>query len=218
MKHYPKIYSDLCDISKWSNINGRIKSVDGSLDELILKFRNFYKETHLSIFESTIKEIWLEKQLVMDGRRRIKRRGNGVWSDILFSRFNKVAVGTSHRVLTANFCFTPVATYLIDFFPDFLYHDPFKEPEEYKYPYKKITLDYLVFVYQMDERLELLEEAEKRGMSYAEFINWATNWALCYNDDNNVNKYQLIGGHLNWPYIRNNKLKRWWEHKKFNFK
>ena len=69
----------------------------------------------------------------------------------------------------------------------------------------------------MDNRLEMLAEAEKRGMSYAEFINWATNWALCYNDENRRKKYQLIGGHFNWPYIRNNDLKKFWENDKFNF-
>jgi len=217
LKTYPKINEDIYDIDKWYGNKRKLGSTIGSLEELISKFRSFYKEAHSSIFDSIVKEVWLEQQITVGGLRRIKRVGNGIFSDIAFGRFTKIAVGTSHRVLTANFCFTPIASYLIDLFPDFLLNNPFENPEKYKYPYKNVSLDYLVFVYQMDNRLEILEEAEKRCMSYAEFVNWVYNWALCHNEDIKDDKYKLVGGALNWPYIRNNKLKRFWENNKFNF-
>lgn len=217
MKQYLKVNEDICSFERWGKYGKHLGSTDGSLDELISKFRGFYREKHLSIFDSVVKELWLEQQISFDGLRRIKRVGNGPIIDVTFGQFMKIAVGTSHRVITANFCFTPIATYLIDFFPEFLFYDPFKNPEKYLYPFKHVTLDFLVFVYQMDNRLELLEEADRRGMSYAEFINWVTNWALCYNMDIGDTVYELIGGKINWPHIRNDKLKKFWENDKFNF-
>ena len=216
-KQYHQTHEDICDVSKWGPYKKYLGSTDGSLEELVSKFRGFYKEAHLAIFDSTVKEIWLEQQITIGGLRRMKRVGNGIYGDLSFGKFTKIAVGTCHKVLTANFCFTPIASYLIDFFPDFLSGDPFKNPEKYQYPYKHITLDFLVFVYQVDERLYLLAEAEKRSMSYVEFINWVNNWSLCHNNDIGKQKYQLIGGKINWPYIRNNELKKFWENSKFTF-
>ena len=217
LKFYPKRYEDICRFETWEKRKNHFEAVDGTIDELISGFKDFYKEAHRSLFASFVKEVWLEQQIIYRDERRVKRVGNGKERDVGFGQFMKIAVGTSQRVLTANFCFTPVSTYFIDFFPEFLFHNPFKNPEKYKYPYENITLDHLLFVYQMDNRLEMLDEAEKKGMSYAEFINWATNWALCHNDDIGEDFYTLASGHAKWPYIRNNKLERFWENDKFNF-
>lgn len=217
MKQYPKVNEDICDIEKWGPFRKYLGNTDGSLDELVLKFRSFYKEAHLAFFNSVVREVWLEQQITIGGVRRKKRAGNGKYGDFAFGKFTKIAVGMSHRVLTASFCFNPIATYLIDFFPDFLLNDPFKNPEKYQYPYKYVSLDFLIFVYQMDNRLEMLGEAERRGMSYAEFINWVTNWILCYNDENGKDLYSLNGGHFNWVHIKNKRLRRFWVNDKFKF-
>jgi hypothetical protein len=217
MKFYPKTYEDICSLEGWEKRKQTLSCKGDSLVKYVAKFRKFYREAHLSIFETIVKQIWLEQQLSVSNFRRTKRVGNNSVSDNTYGKFTKIEVGISHRPVTISFIFTPIATYLKDFFPKFLFDDPFEKPNRYKYPYKHVTLDFLVFVYQMDNRLEMLAEAEKRGMSYAEFINWATNWALCYNDENRRKKYQLIGGHFNWPYIRNNDLKKFWENDKFNF-
>lgn len=217
IKLYPKVNEDICEIDQWTKYRNFLDPRDEYLEGLTVRFKDFYKVAHLSIFDTTVKQIWLEQQLNAGGLRRTKRRGNSHYADLSFGKFTKISVGISHRVLTANFCFTPVATYLIDFFPDFLLNDPFKNPEKYQYPYKNVTLDQLVFVYQMDQRLDLLEESERRRMSYAEFINWAINWALCYNDDIGKVQYKLMGGKLNWSYIKNLRLKNFWENSKFRF-
>lgn len=217
MKHYPKVNEDVNDLTWLSKREGSIEAQEGSLDGLISDIRTFYRESHQHIFNMVVRQVWFEQQVVVHGARRTRRSGNGIISDIAFGKFTKMGVGISHRVLTTYFCFTPIATYLADFFPEFLFHNPKDNPEKYEFPYKHVTLDHLVFVYQMDQRLELLEEAEKRKMNYAEFVNWVYNWALCYNADVRKEVYELIGGHLNWTYIRNNKLGRSWEHRKFRF-
>jgi len=218
LKIYPKVNDDVCPIEPWSKTRESMDSLDGSLDELILKFRKFLKEGDVTLFDLVVREVWLEQQITINGVRRVQRKANGNFKDLSFSRFMRIGVGMTNRVITSWFCFTRIATYLIDLFPEFLFDDPFKSPEKYEYPYKNVSLGHMVFVYQMHNRLKMLEEAERRAMSYAEFTNWAHNWALCYNEDTgNDGMYQLNGGYTHWPYIRNNKLKPLWENKKFNF-
>ena len=189
----------------------------GTLDELILRFRSFYKEAHPLYFDLVVKQVWLEQQLTYNGFRRTKRIGNGIWIDTTFGQFMRAGVGMNHRVITASKCFTPVSTYLSEFFPEFLFYDPFKNPEKYQYPYKNVHLDHLVFVYEMDNRLQLLEEAERLSMSYAEFVNWAINWVFQHNADIGRDKYRLVNGYFRWPHIVNNDLKKGWENSKYNF-
>jgi hypothetical protein len=217
MKHYRKIHEDICDIENWGQFDKSLGATTGSIDELVARFKSFYKDAHEEMFDAIVKEIWLEQQITVRGMRRMRRFGNGHKSDLAFGKFTKIAVGASHRVLTANFCFTPIVTYLADFFPEFLFHDPFKNPEKYKYPFENIRLDFLTFVYQMDERLELLEYAEKKQMSYAEFINWVVNWALSNNLDRGEEKYKLRGNHSHWVYILNTNKKRNWQNDMLSF-
>jgi hypothetical protein len=96
-------------------------------------------------------------------------------------------------------------------------NNPFKNPDKYKYPYNHITLDHLVLVYQMENRLELLEEAEKRNMSHAEFANFVINWSVGYNLENKNEKYSVYKNRFDFTYIKNNDLKRFWENDKLMF-
>ena len=216
-KWYRKRNEDICDLEKWNARKKFIGFNEGSLDELILKFRNFYKESHPRIFGDIIREIWLEQQITFNGIRGLKRIHRGPINAIAFGQFTSLGVGTSGNIITNNTYFTPIATYLIDFFPEFLFDDPTKSLDNYKYPYKNVTLDHLAFVYQMDNRLDLLKEAEDQSMNYGNFMNWAINWAMENNIETGKNKYQLIVGYRQSLYIRNNKLRMGWQNKKFNF-
>lgn len=212
MKRYPKIHEDI--ITKWSRHENKIGSVDGSIEELTLMFREFYKKSYLEVFNQIVRQVWLEQQVTISGRRRTRRQGNGIFDDISFGKFMKFSVGISQRGLTATSLFSPIATYLKDFFPDFLNNNPFTEPEKYQYPYKNLTLDSLFFVFEMEDRLEILEEADKKEMLSAEFINWITNHALCYNLENNVEKYQIGTNSWKWNHVINkDKAKTWWGEK-----
>lgn len=219
VKPYPKTYEDTCRIDKW--LSKREKYV-GSWGEpgfdLRAEFRKFYREVHPVLFGFFVKQVWLDQHFTYSGKRRVKRYANGPGVDVAYAQFLRIAVGTNQRALTANFCFLPTSTYFIDFFPDFLIDNPFKNPEKYKYPYESVSLDFLSLVYQMDNRLALLAEAEEKGMSYAEFMNWVINWAFCHNEDIGEEKYQLHSGRSAWFFIRNMKLKQFWENDKFNFK
>jgi len=219
LKIYPKVYEDICDLKKLKRARAHLGCAKGSLDELILRFKTFYKEAHPLYFGLIVKEIWLSQQLTYNNLQKATIYDRGFRVEQAYSYFRKMIVGVSQRVFTNNFSFAPVATYFIDLFPEFSFHDPFESPEKYEYPYKHVTLDFLVFVYQMENRLEILEEAERRTMSYGDFTNWVTNWIFCHNDEIGRDKYNLAGGHYQWVYVKNNDIKkpRMWRESKFNF-
>jgi hypothetical protein len=110
-------------------------------------------------------------------------------------------VGISQKIVTTDFVYTSIRTYFNDFFPNFTDHDPWKEPEYFKYPYKHVTLDFLMFVYQYHDRLKLLEEADERGMNIREFLDWAKDKALDYNIEVGKQIYE-IKRHSFSPYIK----------------
>lgn len=213
MKEYPKIYEDVYNITtKSGKQNGRIDKITstfGSAEKLAEKFRAFYREAHISIFDIIVREVWLERQFIYDKYRRLKAVGNGYSTDWSFGFFMKSMVGISQKPITKNPTFTVVLSYFKDFFPEFLDHDPFVEPKYYLFPFKHVTLDHLEFVYQMIEvRMELLKIAEERQMSYADFVNWVSNYAFCYNDEIGKDVYALSFRSYMRFYIKNKKLKK----------
>lgn len=205
MKQYLKRYDDVS--RRWKRGSLLLQNIGSSLgtaEELALKFRTFYKEAHLLLFDMLVKEVWLEQKFLYAGARRKGRSGNGMAADSAFSYFTKSMVGISQKALTDGMTFVAVPTYFKDFFPNFSDHDPFLEKEYFKYPYQHITLDHLLYVYQCDNRLELLKEAEDKRMSILDFYNWASNWAYSYNNEVGENIYVMTRSDF-IPYIKKNK-------------
>ena len=181
MKQYPKVYDNV-SLRDPGPALARIGSAYGSVDELIARFRSFYRQAHQELFNMMVKEVWLSQQILYKGARR-KNRQNGFGVDWAYSVFMTTAVGISQKPLTTGLLFDAIPTYFKDFFPNFTDHDPFLEPKYFAYPYKHVTLDHLLFVYQCHNRLEMLEEAETRSMKIKEFQDWVVNWVSCYNDE-----------------------------------
>lgn len=209
MKQYPKLYEDIYrqSVNNKFTTPGKITSTYGSPEILADKFKAFYKEAHAQLFDQTVKQVWLEQQFIYDGTRRNKRRRMGFAADWGFGYFIQKYVGTSQKATTINPIMTAVATYLKDFFPEFLEHDPFEDPEYYVFPFKNISLDHLVFVYQVvDMRLDMLKHAEANNMTTGDFKNWAINHVLCNNDETGEDVYELTITKNASPHIRNNSL------------
>jgi hypothetical protein len=230
IKIFPKQYEDVADLDKFDDV--RVKAIGSAwktVEDLADRYRQVSDEFNQLFFPLIVKQIWLEQQFCYNGDRRRQRAHNGNHIDWAYGYFQKVIVKRSQKGLTNNFVFTAVSTYLKEFFPDFLKHDPFLEPEYYSYPYKHLTLDHLVFVYMVDERLDYLAYAEEQQMSVAEFVNWGTNQAFCYNDSVGKIVYQLSRSNYRWPYLskvgnkrRNSRKKNnspyfRWQFEKFTF-
>lgn len=203
MKHYPKIYQDLSRLPS-KKICSSIGSSAGSVDELAALFRNFYKEAYPILFDLIVKQVWLEQKFLYNGARRAGRFANGNTPDWAFSYFMKSIVGISQKPLTTGFIFVSLPSYIPDLFPTFSDHNPFEEPEFFKFPYKNITIDHMMFCYQYHDRIEMLKEADEKVMNIKEFMDWATNHVLSYNKDKSKEIYSICR-HSFFPYIKRNK-------------
>jgi len=207
MKQYPKTYGNISkDLPK--TIYSRLGSAYGSIDDLVDLFRVFYKEAHPLIFSIIVKEMWCEQQVTYNGVRRTRRHGNGVTIDGAFSKFLRMNIGATQKPLTTGIAFTAIASYIPDFFPKFIDFNPFTEPEYFKFPYKNIFLDHLMFVSKVHNRMEMLEYAEKTSMPIDDFQNWSYNWVMNYNEETGVEMYGIDRGRRSWvpTIIRNNKV------------
>ena len=200
MHRYRKQFEDAFGHHRVEHI-AAIGSRLGSREELQNRFTAFYKIANDQLFYMAVMEAWLDAQFKWNGQTR-RRMSNGHYNDRMFSYFLKGMVGFNQKMITASKQFSAIVTYFKDFFPDFANKDPFEEPEYFKFPYKNINIGHLCFVYQMDERMELLAEAEAKGMKLLDFMNWVVNYALCYNVDIDKEVYGVSRQRFDWPFIK----------------
>lgn len=209
-KNYPREYERVytgaelvqrkCDLDRMSVYRDRYTPEE---------YLHIYKQTargfRETIFDYLVKTVWLNRSFCYVGQRRKKDYSNGVRCDMAFATFLKSFVSVDNRLALSSLGpFPKIITYFDDFFPNFIEGDPFQET--YEYPYEYMSLECLVVVYQMDERLDLLAVGEKRKMSYAEFLDYIVNYINCYNDEHGE-KYMFIYSHVFMPYIKKIKKK-----------
>lgn len=204
MKNYKKTYESIFTSSrslKKCNINKVSTDINLSGDEYRKLMRKTIISFHKDIFNNLVKLFWLNRRFVYNGKPRCKKRRNGHILDTAFGVFMRKYVGLDNRMISKNKIYTKIETYLDDFFKDFDARDPFKEKMEF--PYKHITLDYLIVVYQMPERLELLKYAEDNNLSYIEFLDYVINYVYNYNEENNDREYIfMMVNTFFMPYVK----------------
>lgn len=203
-KEYPKTFEDLKQ-SDFENtyVRKQILSAWGPIQEYTDKMREVTREINDVLFKSTIEFIWLNLHFIYRGERRKNLFANGPWVERAYGFFMRQVVGTPLFVLTRSGVFFKIATYLDDLFPEFLDQDPFKNPEYFKFPYETVSLDYLYFVYQLPERIDLLRIAEERKMNYNQFVDYVINHVLSVNEETGTNAYRLkrLDAPTDSPYV-----------------
>ena len=117
---------------------------------------------------------------------------------IAFVKFLRRNVGNDIQILTRGNFFTKLELYFDDFFPGFDESNPWENPDYYKFPFKNISIDFLMVVYQLDDRMELLKIADEGKMSYAIFVDYVINHIFSENETLKRNRYEVqygIGKH-----------------------
>ena len=198
MKHYEREYERV-----FTN-RERIKQIcnkdeisfDGehiaNTEEYAQLLNKTFKEARKAIYELLVRYVWLSRRFCYGDYRRTRLKGNGWRLDAAFGIFVRRYANMDARIFFGSggpTSFYKVASYFKDFYPTFGIDSPFKI--EYKFPYEYVTLEYLVVVYDMDERLELLEYAEENEMHYTEFCDYVLNYINCYNDEHGY-KYDWV--------------------------
>lgn len=206
MKQYPKNYKDLF-LKRKQNNKVNIESLgslygDKTLEDITGVFQALFRESSDFFFKTVVRVVWLESHLTFRGVRRTRRFHCGVFTDAIYGYYMKNNVGIDQTFITRSVFFSQVAVYFKDMFPDFILHDPFKEPKYFKYPFKHVTIDFLLYVYQVDNKMELLSYADKKKMKYNDFRNWVNNYVYSYNDEMGKTIYQVSLSRTFMPYIK----------------
>lgn len=191
MKIYEKEYEDHytrpVHIEKF---NEQDIIVDGkSLPEYAREMRLFFEASQETLWEMLIKIHWLSSKIVINGERKNSITGNGRPANYYYNVFMRWMVGREMRMFLSSRYFRQIATYFTTIFPDFFQSDPFKV--KYEYPFKHVTFDHLIFVGRMEERMELLEIAEKQKMPLTVFYDYILNYIHCFNAELGEEQYFL---------------------------
>jgi hypothetical protein len=163
--------------------------------------RDTYRNLEHGIFEGLVKTTWLHRRFMYDGKRRKHTYHNGFPLDRAFGIFMRNYVGYENRLMYrgTRAWAGRIISYLDDLFPNFDESNPFLE--DYAYPYKNVTLGHMSLVYQMGERLDLLERADRDNMNYAVFTDYVLNWAYMHNERLDSDKYMLNTHQMLVPYV-----------------
>lgn len=188
---YEKVFTGYEKTSKKCNIDevSPYNNIPSNTSLYVNEFKKEMKAFEVDTFDHLVKITWLRRRFCYKGDRRMRNGKNGHVLDSAYALFTRYHVGFETRFLYRS-NFAKIVTYLDDLFPNFDEGNPFKE--SYKYPYKVITLSHMVLVYQMEDRIELLEYADKKGLSYVEFLDFIINHINCHNDELGKNEYEFL--------------------------
>ena len=199
-KNHPKTYEDVFSSDHKSNKN-RIKIENVKVDcmdteQYTLLFQNFMKEFYDDLFLKCAQLSWLRRKFTYAGQRaKMPVFASTRMFHGKFVKFIRRFVGHDIQIITKSFFFPKLENYYFDIMiPGFEEGNPFENPDYYTFPFKNISTEYLLLVYQLDDRLELLKEADKQKMSYAVFIDYVINHILTENEILGREKYSLSQG------------------------
>lgn len=205
-KKFEDVYSNPLKLKK-CDLSQITTDIGLNVYEYIDSMKKMMRHFEMNLFDNLVKYVWLTRRFYYKGEQRLKYFQNGHSLDGAFGVFMKHHIGTDKAVFNGKSIYK-VLTYFKDFFPDMDKKNPFEEKMEF--PYKHIGLSYLCVVYQMDDRLEFLDYAEKNKMRYTEFLDYMINYMYCVNEENDKEIYKWSFVSFNLPFVNvlaKNKIK-----------
>lgn len=197
-------------------------------------FKDYYQKSlrdfYNSIWMATVRSLWLADHYSKEGFRHNagsalrnsfnpnKERGATVkdfTSNVYcsFTNYPRLVLGSDRTPLVETFSYRHLLAYVEDFFPkeEFLANNPFENPDFYKIPFKHISVEFMLPVYQMQERMDLLKIAEDRSMTWDAFMDYLINYINCYNQEAGKMVYSMVRRHPLPDYVRDNRysIKIW---------
>jgi len=196
MYHHKKTYENVfsSDVEK-SNTKLKIEEVavyEMGLDEYTSLFKVYLNDFYSDLFLNCVKLSWLRRKFIYYGRKTVlpMYRNSRILNNA-FVKFMRRNVGKDIQIINKSNFFNKIEVYFDTFFPGFEEENPFDNPGYYKFPYNFITMDYLIVVHQMDDKLGLLKEAEDKKMSFAVFLDYVINHAYSENERLDRVRYEI---------------------------
>lgn len=195
MKTYKKTYENVysTDKHKQGRLDlSKVLAEGMSIDEYTPLFKNFLNDFYINLFDGFVRFSWLRRKFRYRGLKIIfplKKTPSGL--SLGFFKFMIRVVGKSDYLITKGQLFYTIEPHLNVLFPGFEEGNPFENPEYYKFPFKNVSMDYLIFVHQVDDCIPLLQMADELKMSYAVFIDYVINHVLSINEELGRDRYQF---------------------------
>lgn len=203
MKIYPKTFESVFSEDTRKKFDfSQVSTKDIEINKYIKDFRGLLIDFSYNLFDFYVKVTWLKKKFCYQNKQISINGNTGGNVDYVFTRFLRRIIGRDIQFLTRDFLYTKVISYFKDFFPDFDDGNPFENTEFYKFPFKNITIEYLVVVYQMEDRIELLKYADEQKMTYATFLDFVINQIYSINEELGRDKYLFIITRRHQNYIK----------------
>lgn len=161
-------------------------------DEYISLFHNFLTDFYSSLFLDCVKLSWLRRKFTYLGKKTIlPMNKNSRFMGMAFVKLMRRNIGHDLQIITKGNFFSKLELYFDEMFPGFEEGNPFENPDYYKFPYKNISVEYLIVVHQLDDRFGLLEKAEEEKMSFAIFLDYVINHVYTENEILGRDRYQV---------------------------
>lgn len=203
---YPRTYELVMTDEKMLRRNCHLdyisiyNNIPGSVDVYRMYFEKTMREFQLQAFDHLVKFRWLRDRFCYRGVRRDRTRTNP-YIDAAYGIFVRHYVGYEFN-LFFSLRYGPLQKllkYVDDIIPDLDERNPFTE--KIAYPYTYVQFEHMILVYQLEERMDLLNHAEKHKMRYTTFFDYVINYIKSYNEKEY--KYELVkGGDLFPTYVK----------------
>jgi len=144
-----------------------------SIAELRDVFHAFLKQGSIDMWNNSVRLKWLLSNFIVKGNFGMLSFHT---SANVFSPWMRESVGINYDFLYQGFPYKSLETYMDEIFPDFQKNNPFSNPELYEFPFKFITVDFLMLVYQIPERMDLLRHADNKKMNFNAFADYIINY------------------------------------------
>ena len=190
-KTYEEIFSIDHDSKHTLNLK-ELSAIGLTLEEYEKQFRSFLNESFARLFDDVVRTAWFRRIFKCYGKKTIYPiQKNPPLYNLIFVKHLRRVVGKDIQLLTRSRYFSKIESYFKDFFPGFTDGNPFTNPEYYKFPYKNITVDFLLPVYQLNDRLMLLKHADEQNMSYGVFLDYIIDFTYKENEKNPNPRYEI---------------------------
>jgi len=200
MIHHKKIYEDIYSTDrvdptgkKYRLPIEKVSCEDMDLESYTDVTRAFFKSFYDDMFLGFVRASWLRKKFRYEGKKaKIPAMNGNIRHFTVFTKFLRRIIGHDMQIITKSYTYPKLETHYFDqLFPEFMDRNPFDDPDYYRFPYKFISLEYLMLIYQLDDRLELLEFADEKEMTFAEFMDFIVNHILAENERLGEYRYEL---------------------------
>jgi len=157
-------------------------------DVFFAEYADVFRNFHLAAFDTAVKLYWYRMQVKWHGRAWIRQS--------VPANLAKIIENYKPDMLRTNGfgqAFPAFNSYIPELFPDIKKKHIEKHKDYFKFPFTFISPAYLLVVVEMEtERMFLLQNAEKRRMNYAAFLDYVANFVLCCNQELGHDVFALL--------------------------